>query len=56
MFHYIAATEEINDHIFDVITKLWSNKRQTNEDFVYNHILRTVKVITATQLGGGTLI
>ena len=48
--------EELDHHTFDVITKPWSNKKQPNENSIYNHILKTVKFLTAAQLQGGALI
>ena len=48
--------EELDDNIFDVITKLWTNKRQPNENSFYNHILKRVELLTAIQLEAGALI
>ena len=48
--------EKLDYHTFDVITKPWSNKKQPNENSIYNHILKTVKFLTAAQLQGGALI
>ena len=42
--------EQFDDHIFDVITKLQSNKRQPNEDSVYYDILKMVASLTVKQL------
>ena len=54
--YYNTAMEELDDNIFDVITKLWNNKRQPNENSVYNHILKRVELLTAIQLEAGALI
>ena len=48
--------EQLEDHIFNVITKLWSTKRQPNENSVYNHVLKTVELLRTIQLEAGTLI
>ena len=48
--------QQLDDHILDVITKLWSNKKQPNEDSVCNQILKTVEFLTAIQLERGVLI
>ena len=40
----------LDDHIFDAITKLQSNKRQPNVCSVHNHILKTVESLTAKQI------
>ena len=45
--------KQLYDRIFDVITKLWSNERQANENSVYNHILKAVELLTAIQLEAG---
>ena len=45
--------KQLDDCIFDVITKLWSNKRQPNENSVYNHILKAAELLTAIQLEAG---
>ena len=45
--------QQLHDYIFDVINKLWSDKRQLNENSVYNHILKTVEFLTAIQLEAG---
>ena len=34
LFYHVAAMKKLDDHIFDVITKLWSNKRKSNENSV----------------------
>ena len=44
------------DDMLDVITKPWSNKRQTNENLVYDHNLKTVELMPAIQLEAGALI
>ena len=54
--YHNAAMEELDDNIFDVITKLWTSKRQPNENSVYNHILKRVELLTAIQLEAGALI
>ena len=55
-FYHIAVMQQLHDHIFDVINKLWSDKRQLNENSVYNHILKTVEFLTAIQLEAGAVI
>ena len=42
--------EQLDSHIFNAVTKLQSNKKQTNENSIYNYILKTVEPLTAEQL------
>ena len=48
--------EKLDDPIFDVITQLWSKKRQPNDNSVYNHILKAVELLRAIQLEARALI
>ena len=41
--------EQLDSHIFNAITKLRNNKKQPNENSIYNYILKTVKSLTAKQ-------
>ena len=42
--------ELLDSHIFNAITKLQNNKKQTNENSIYNYILKAVESLTAEQL------
>ena len=42
--------EQLGSHIFNAITKLQNNKRQPNENSIYNYILKTVESLTTEQL------
>ena len=42
--------EQLESHIFNAITKLRNNKKQLNENSIYNYILKTVKSLTTEQL------
>ena len=44
--------EQLDHHIFDVISKLWKNKKQPNGNSIYNHILKSIEWLTAIQLEG----
>ena len=44
------GTEQLDSHIFNAITKLRNNKKQPNENSIYNYILKTVESLTAEQL------
>ena len=41
---------EWNSHIFHTIIKLQNNKKQPNENFIYNYILKTVESLTTEKL------
>ena len=41
---------EWNSHIFHAIIKLQNNKKQPNENFIYNYILKTVESLTTEKL------
>ena len=41
---------EWNSHIFHAIIKLQNNKKQPNENFIYNYILKTVVSLTTEKL------
>lgn len=56
LFYHIAAMQQLYDHIFDGITKLWSDKRQPNDNLVENNILKTVELLTQIQLEVWALI
>ena len=42
--------EQLDSHIFNAITKLRNDKKQPNENSVYNYILKTVESLTTEQL------
>ena len=42
--------ELLDSHIFNAITKLQNNKKQANENSIYNYILKAVESLTAEQL------
>ena len=42
--------ELLDSHIFNAITKLQNNKKQPNENSIYNYILKAVESLTAEQL------
>ena len=42
--------EQLGSQIFNAITKLQNNKRQPNENSIYNYILKTVESLTTEQL------
>ena len=42
--------KQLDSHIFNAITKLRNNKKQPNENSIYNYILKTVESLTAEQL------
>ena len=42
--------EQSDSHIFNAITKLRNNKKQPNENSIYNYILKTVESLTTEQL------
>ena len=42
--------EQLDSHIFNAITKLRNNKKQPNENSIYNYILKTVESLTTEQL------
>ena len=44
------GTEQLDSHIFNAITKLRNNKKQPNENSIYNYILKTVESLTTEQL------
>ena len=43
--------EQLDSHIVNAITKLRNNKKQPNENSIYNYILKTVESLTTEQLG-----
>ena len=42
--------EQSDSHIFRAITKLRNNKRQLNENSIYNKIFKTFESLTTEQL------
>ena len=42
--------EQLDSHIFNAITKLRNNKKQPNENSIYNYILKIVESLTTEQL------
>ena len=42
--------EQLDTHTFNAITKLRNNKKQPNENSIYNYILKTVESLTTEQL------
>ena len=42
--------KQLDSHIFNAITKLRNNKKQQNENSIYNYILKTVESLTTEQL------
>ena len=42
--------EQSDSHIFNAITKLRNNKKQSNENSIYNYILKTVELLATEQL------
>ena len=42
--------KQLDSHIFNAITKLRNNKKQPNENSIYNYILKTVESLTTEQL------
>ena len=44
------GVKQLDSHIFNAITKLRNNKKQPNENSIYNYILKTVESLTAEKL------
>ena len=42
--------EQLDTHTFNAITKLRNNKKQPNENSIYNYILKTVESLATEQL------
>ena len=42
--------EQSDSHIFNAITRLRNNKKQPNENSIYNYILKTVESLGTEQL------
>ena len=42
--------EQSDSHIFNAITRLRNNKKQPNENSIYNYILKTVESLATEQL------
>ena len=54
-FYYIAmewhnGMEQLDSHIFNIITQLGNNKKQPNDNSIYNCILKTEEWLTTDQL------
>ena len=45
-----SGMKQLESHIFNAITKLRNNKKQQNENSIYNYILKTVESLTTEQL------